>query len=54
MKQPTRGHQPIVNARWAAMYAMRLAGYSYADIGRFFNRDHSTVIYAIKQMEAAK
>lgn len=51
MRQPTRGNKHIVQARWAAMWAMRQAGYSYPAIGAFFNRDHTSVIHAIQKME---
>lgn len=39
----------LVNARQIAMYLMkqRRAG-SLVSIGRYFNRDHSTVIYAVQ------
>lgn len=50
MRGPSR-KSDIVRARWAAMYAMRQAGHSFPSIGRFFNRDHTSVIHAIKAME---
>lgn len=51
MKSPTR-KADIVRARWAAMYAMRQAGHSYPAIGQYFNRDHTTVIHALRSMGA--
>ncbi len=48
-----RRDNETVAARWAAMHAMRAAGHSYPSIGKFFNRDHTTVMHAINRMEAA-
>lgn len=55
LKSPQR-LRPIVDARWEAMWQMsqqvREDGrprYSMAAIGRFFNRDHTTVIHAVQQ-----
>lgn len=44
----------IVSARWEAMLAMHKDGHSKNSIAKFFNRDHSSVVYAIKKMEAAQ
>ena len=43
----------ISTARQVAMYAVReITGMSLEDIGREFgNRDHSTIVYAMKKME---
>ena len=48
---PSR-EQPIVTARHLAMrLARELTGKSYPEIGRAFNRDHSTVIHAMEVSE---
>lgn len=41
----------ITVARHYAMWRARDAGFSYPEIGRFFNRDHSTVMHAIRRLE---
>lgn len=40
--------QDAVDARLEAYIALREAGYSYPEIGRFVGRDHSTVMHALK------
>lgn len=40
------GCREDVDARTAAMYACRLLGMAYSETGRYFDRDHSTVMYA--------
>ena len=41
-------------ARSAAMYLIReMTGWSLSDIGEYFDRDHTSVIYAIRQIEDA-
>ena len=43
----------ICTARDEAMSLIRKRlGWSYPQIGRFFNKDHSTVIYAVRRHEA--
>lgn len=37
----------LVRARWAVMYALRAAGWSYPRIGKWMGRDHATVINGI-------
>lgn len=39
--------------RFVAMYLLRNKGYGFENIARFFNRDHSVVIHACRQVEAA-
>jgi chromosomal replication initiation ATPase DnaA len=46
------GHQrriEAVRARWRAMRRAYDAGYSLPQIGRVFNRDHSTVLHAVRK-----
>jgi hypothetical protein len=40
----------IASARSAAMYACHYAGLSYAAIGRAFERDHTTAMYAVARV----
>lgn len=42
---------PIVLARHRAMKAMFEIGYSFHDIARFFDRDHTTVMYACRKAD---
>lgn len=42
----------LVRPRWAIMVAMRKRGVSLPQIGRRFNRDHSTVLHAMRHYEA--
>lgn len=45
--------RPIANARQQAMYLINLhCKITLKRIGAYFNRDHSTVIYAIEVVEA--
>lgn len=40
-----------VTARWVGMYlAYELTGYSKARIGRFYRRDHTSVIHALRKV----
>lgn len=41
--------QFAVQARWAAMLAMRWSGLSYPSIGQILHRDHSTVIHGLRR-----
>lgn len=41
----------VSEARQQAMYLMHEAGKSYAQIGRFFGRDHTTVAHGVKAHE---
>ena len=44
----------VAEARQVAMYLIRkLTNLSLPDIGKEFNRDHSTVLYAIRKVEVA-
>ena len=42
----------VARARQVAMSGMWMAGYSYPDVGRFFGRDHGTVMHAVKRTGA--
>lgn len=44
--------RPSFRARAEAMRVMRKRGFSLYDIGLFFNRDHTTVMWAIERIEA--
>lgn len=44
----------VSRARQVAMSGMWMAGYSYPDVGRFFGRDHGTVMHAVKRTGADK
>lgn len=51
--------RPVTRARWLAMKRCRVAGYSLTAIGRYFDRDHTSVIHALQklrqlEMEAAE
>lgn len=48
MLSPTQ-HRSIAWPRQHAMSECRDAGYSYAAIGRFFGRDHTTVIHGVRR-----
>lgn len=47
-----RRDEPIVLVRFSIMGALYAAGFSKNAIGRAFNRDHGTVIHALKQLTA--
>ncbi len=51
MRSRTR-RQPVTYARQVAMWHMHRAGYSMPKIGRFFNRDHTTVLHACKRVQS--
>lgn len=42
----------IVRARKEAMKAVYELGFSYPEVGRFFGRDHTTVMYLVKWKKA--
>ena len=46
--------QHQVKSRYEAMYVMRQAGFSVSEIGRFFNRDHTTVMHGLNVHKARK
>ena len=49
-----RRHKQLAHARQVAMYLVReLTGASYPEIGKRFNRDHSTVMAGCRKVEAA-
>lgn len=43
--------QRIVRPRWEAMHEARQAGASFSAIGRRMNRDHTSVMHAVRRME---
>lgn len=48
----TRRRRDLVEARHMAMYAcVKLTPRNYSDIGRYFGRDHSTVMYAERKLD---
>ena len=50
----TQRSKHVTAARQVAMYLVRkLTNLSLPDIGKEFNRDHSSVLYSIRQAEAA-
>ncbi len=50
----TQKNKGTAEARQVAMYLIRkLTNFSLPDIGKEFNRDHSTVLYAIRKVEVA-
>lgn len=48
-----RAPKQLVHARWAAMTVLHQRGHSAKQIGRLLNRDHSTVIYGLRQAQSA-
>ena len=40
----------FVRARWECFKRARNAGFSLTQIGNFFRRDHTTVLYGLRQM----
>lgn len=45
-------YREVVRARHIAMYiAKKVTGLSYPSLGREFNRDHSTILHGVKQVE---
>ena len=47
-----RRDQRVAAARHVAMYLLReITGDSYPALGKFFNRDHSTIIHGYKKVE---
>jgi chromosomal replication initiator protein len=52
LKQKGRGSKESVLTRQVAMYFIRSElNKSFEHIGKYFNRDHSTALYACKTME---
>lgn len=50
-----RRHAHFVNARWTSMYlSSELTGYSLSKIGKFFHRDHTSVLHALREVEKWK
>jgi transposase-like protein len=45
-------HGNIVLARWRCFERAYRAGYSLPQIGRFFNKDHTTVLYGLRRVGA--
>lgn len=49
-----RRFRRLVAARWKAWALLRDRGWSLTQIGDLFNRDHTTVMYALAKVEDAK
>jgi hypothetical protein len=47
LREPDK-HGDMVRPRQHVMFALRQAGYSMTRIGKFLNRDHTTVMYGAK------
>ena len=45
-------YRRVAQPRQEAMWEMHQAGYSYPQIGRFLNRDHTTVMHGVRAHEA--
>jgi chromosomal replication initiator protein len=41
----------LAKARQAAMWLARTGGHSYPEIARAFDRDHTTILYAVSRTE---
>ena len=41
----------IVRARWDAWALARAAGWTLPEIGRAFNRDHTTILHGLRKRE---
>jgi hypothetical protein len=46
--------QRLARIRQLAMWRCRQAGVSFPEIGRHFGRDHSTVLHAVRKIEAER
>lgn len=44
----------LVETRWIVYKALRAEGWELTKIGKLFNRDHSTVIYGLTQIESVE
>lgn len=44
----------VARARQVAMAGMWMAGFTYPEVGRFFERDHVTVMHAVKRTGAIR
>lgn len=42
----------VAHARHVAMFLIHRKGHSLSEIGRFFGRDHTTVMAAVRKVEA--
>jgi ATPase involved in DNA replication initiation len=51
LRSDTRRHS-VSHARQDAMRLQRVEGYSYPQIGAFWGRDHTTVVYGVRAAEA--
>lgn len=52
LRKTTRGDKLTSQARQAAMWHAHKQGVSHSAIGRFFNRNHTTVMHAVKAAQA--
>lgn len=48
--ESTRRTEPLVRIRFSIMGACRAEGYSLCSIGNAFNRDHGTVLHALRRL----
>lgn len=50
-----RRWEPLVQARHLAIWlAKEITGWSSPELGRYFNRDHTTILYAIDVVEGRR
>lgn len=47
-------HRDVVYARQEAAWRLRNLGLSYPKIGQVLNRDHTTIMYAVRQHETRR
>lgn len=47
----TSRYRNVGHARMVAMWLIRQQGFSYPAVGRVFNRDHTTAMYAVRRVE---
>jgi chromosomal replication initiation ATPase DnaA len=45
-------HRDVVQARMVAAWLLRQDGRSYSEIGRALDKDHTTIMHAVKRVEA--
>ena len=46
-----RHEKELANKRWVVMYFYRLAGKSFPEIGKITNHNHTSVLYACKNID---
>lgn len=50
LTQKTRGSREVVKARWQAMRYLKAHGVSINNTAKAFNRDRTSVLYAMRQI----